>query len=229
VVAFFYSLRTAALPFLFIFNTDLLLIDVTWMQGIFIFVAATIAMLLIAAATQGYFLVRSRIWESALLLFIAFTIFRPGYWMDKAFPPYEDMAPGNIAQAAKATPKGEPLRLRIKGTNEVGQPMEKVVELQLPPGEPTGEGRLKKAGLTLKKDGARIMVDEVAFGSQAKKVGLDWDQEIIQVRVAADTPSKYWMYIPAFLLLGILVWLQRRRLTHSPAPRSEPDSTLAGG
>jgi TRAP-type uncharacterized transport system fused permease subunit len=33
VVAFFYSLRTAALPFLFIFNTDLLLIDIGWAQG----------------------------------------------------------------------------------------------------------------------------------------------------------------------------------------------------
>ena len=33
-VAFFYSLRTAALPFLFIFNTDLLLINVDWLHGI---------------------------------------------------------------------------------------------------------------------------------------------------------------------------------------------------
>jgi TRAP-type uncharacterized transport system fused permease subunit len=30
ITAFYYSLRTAALPFLFIFNTDLLLIDVDW-------------------------------------------------------------------------------------------------------------------------------------------------------------------------------------------------------
>src|SRR3546814_8993529 len=33
LVAFFYSLRTAVLPFLFIFNTQLLLIDVTWWQA----------------------------------------------------------------------------------------------------------------------------------------------------------------------------------------------------
>jgi TRAP transporter 4TM/12TM fusion protein len=38
-VAFFYSLRTAALPFLFIFNTELLLINVTWAQGIFVLAA----------------------------------------------------------------------------------------------------------------------------------------------------------------------------------------------
>lgn len=34
LTAFYYSLRTAALPFLFIFNTDLLLIDVDWAHGI---------------------------------------------------------------------------------------------------------------------------------------------------------------------------------------------------
>ena len=39
-IAFFYSLRTAALPFLFIFNTDLLLINTTWAQGVFVFIVA---------------------------------------------------------------------------------------------------------------------------------------------------------------------------------------------
>ncbi|MDX1606747.1 MAG: TRAP transporter permease, partial [Candidatus Competibacterales bacterium] len=34
LVAFFYSLRTALLPFLFIFNTDLLLIDVDFLHGV---------------------------------------------------------------------------------------------------------------------------------------------------------------------------------------------------
>jgi len=87
VVAFFYSLRTAALPFLFIFNTDLLLIDVDWIHGIFVFITATVAMLLFAAATQGWFLARNKIWESVLLLLIAFTFFRPGFWMDMVAPP----------------------------------------------------------------------------------------------------------------------------------------------
>ncbi len=65
--AFYYSLRTAALPFLVIFNTDLLLIDVTVMQGILVFIVATIAMLIFAAGTQGYMLTRNRWYESLLL------------------------------------------------------------------------------------------------------------------------------------------------------------------
>ncbi|MCX9458594.1 DUF3394 domain-containing protein, partial [Vibrio cholerae] len=83
ITAFYYSLRTAALPFLFIFNTDLLLINVDFAHGVLIFAVATVAMLIFAAATQGYFLVKSRWYESLLLLLVAFTLFRPGFWMDR--------------------------------------------------------------------------------------------------------------------------------------------------
>ena len=92
-VAFFYSLRTAILPFLFIFNTDLLLINVDWAHGIFIFIMATIAILIFSAATQGFFIARSRFYESVVLLLIAFTLFRPGFWMDMVVPPYEEAEP----------------------------------------------------------------------------------------------------------------------------------------
>lgn len=211
VVAFFYSLRTAALPFLFIYNTDLLLIDVDWYAGIGIFIVATIAMLLFAAATQGYFFVRNRIWEGALLLLLAFSLFRPGFWMDMAFPPYLEKAPTDIVEAAKNTPEGEPLRLRIRGKNDVGDVIEWVVQLPLAPGA-TGEERLDKTGLVIKVDGGKTLVDDAKFDSEAKKAGLDWDQEIIKVLRPVDVPSKYWIYIPVFILLAGLIWLQRRRM-----------------
>ncbi|WP_240722846.1 DUF3394 domain-containing protein, partial [Poseidonocella sp. HB161398] len=69
--AFFYSIRTALLPFLFIFNTDLLLIDVSWLHAVVIFVVAMIAMLVFAAGTMGWFVSRSRLWESAALVLVA--------------------------------------------------------------------------------------------------------------------------------------------------------------
>ena len=45
-VAFFYPLRSALLPFLFIFNTDQLLMNVSFIGDVFVFIIATIAMLL---------------------------------------------------------------------------------------------------------------------------------------------------------------------------------------
>ncbi|MGI9494289.1 MAG: TRAP transporter permease, partial [Geminicoccaceae bacterium] len=81
VQGFAYDIRTALLPFLFIFNTDLLLIDVSFGKAILVFIVAVIAMMLFAAATQGFFFVRSKWWETVALLLVAFTLFRPGFWL----------------------------------------------------------------------------------------------------------------------------------------------------
>jgi hypothetical protein len=224
MVAFFYSLRTAALPFLFIFNTDLLLIDVGWAQGIFVFVVATVAMLLFAAATQGWFFARNRVWEGALLLLIAFTLFRPGFWMDMVYPPYVERAPAEIAEAALNTPPGEDLRLRVAGLDQYGAPVEFVA--LVPIGDaPTGEERLTAAGLTLIEIEAKTVIDDVAFDSPAAAAGLDWDQQVLTVLRPVDQPSKYLMYIPALLVLAGIVLLQRRR---APADEAHADAAAAG-
>jgi TRAP transporter 4TM/12TM fusion protein len=216
VVAFFYSLRTAALPFLFIFNTELLLINVTWAQGVFVFCIATVAMLLFAAATQGWFLVKNRFYESVALTLVAFTLFRPGFWMDMAFPPYVEEAPAEISAAAANTPAGDDLRIRVSGVNDLGDPTEFVALLPMN-NAATGEERLAAAGLSFRTDGDKMLIDDVAYDSAAQTAGLDWDQEILRVLRPVPVPSKYWMFIPALLLLGLVIMLQRGR-----APKSRP-------
>jgi TRAP transporter 4TM/12TM fusion protein len=219
IVAFFYSLRTAALPFLFIFNTDLLLIDVGWAQGIFVFVMATVAMLLFAAATQGWFITRNRIWEGAVLLLVAFSLFRPGFWMDMIYPPYAERAPAEIADAAFNTRPGDELRLRVAGLDQYGAPIEFVAILPIGD-EPTGEERLAAAGLTLVDRDGKTIIDDVAFDSPAQAAGLDWDQEVLRVLRPVPQPTKYLMYIPALLMLAGVVWLQRRRAGTAATPQS---------
>jgi TRAP transporter 4TM/12TM fusion protein len=210
VVAFFYSLRTAALPFLFIFNTELLLINVTMVQGIFVFIVATFAMLLFAAATQGWFLARNRFYETIALLLIAFTLFRPGFWMDMVFPPYLEEAPAEIVQAAADTPIGENLRLRVSGVGDLGDPIEFVALLPMGEGT-TGEEKLEAAGIVTRMDGDKMIIDDVLYDSSAAAAGLDWDQEVLRVLKPVSVPSKYWMFVPALLLLALVVMLQRGR------------------
>ena len=215
VVAFFYSLRTAALPFLFIFNTDLLLINVDWLHGIFIFVVATFAMLLFAAATQGWFLARNRIYESIALLLIAFTLFRPGFWMDMISPPYSEEDPSAIVQAAADMPLGEKLRIRVAGVNDLGDPIEFVALVPIEEGA-TGEERLEAAGLAFREEDGKMFVDDVAFDSPAQAAGLDWDQEVVRVLKPVAQPTKYLMYLPALLVLALIVYLQRGRNARAP-------------
>ena len=209
-VAFFYSLRTAILPFLFIFNTDLLLIDVTWWQGVIVFLISTAAILLFTAATQGYFLVRNRIYETALLILIAFSLFRPGYWMDMIVSPYQTVAASELTGSNLDIPARTELRLHLVGEDAVGNPRNFVALFELGEGRGTQE-RLVNAGLELIELDGKVVVDMVGFDSQAQRAGLTFDQQIAQVEVPQDQPPKELMFIPALLLLTPIVLLQRRR------------------
>ncbi|MCB1863335.1 MAG: TRAP transporter permease, partial [Gammaproteobacteria bacterium] len=209
-VAFFYSMRTAVLPFLFIFNTDLLLINVDFAHGMFIFVIATIAMLIFAAASQGFFIAKSYLWESLLLLLIAFTLFRPGFWMDQLIPPYDDVEPTRLVEVVGQMEPGDKLRMRVLGVDSVGQPREFTALLPIVEGA-SGDDRLKGAGLaTVERDG-KVVVDNVDFGSPSQQAGFDWDQQILVVRAPSNQPPKELMFIPALLLLGLIYVMQRKR------------------
>ena len=75
---FMYDIRTAILPFMFIFNTDLILHNVTsWAQGLLIFAMACIGNFAFASATQGWFVARNRVWELPLFLLVTFILMRP--------------------------------------------------------------------------------------------------------------------------------------------------------
>lgn len=216
-VAFFYSLRTALLPFLFIFNTDLLLIDVTFTQGILVFIIATAAMLIFTAGSQGYFISKSRIWESLALILIAFTLFRPGFWMDMVSPPFVDVAPANLEQAMQDAAPGSELRAVVDGLDDVGEPITLTMIIKVGD-EPTGADRLDAFGLlTFEQDG-KVVVDGANFDSPAEKAGFDFDQVITRLLVPVDQPPKQLFYIPALVLLGLIYMLQRRRREAMPAP-----------
>ncbi|WGI24615.1 TRAP transporter permease [Halomonas alkaliantarctica] len=214
--AFYYSLRTAALPFLFIFNTDLLLIDVTFLQGVLIFVVSTIAMLIFAAATQGFMITRNRWYESIVLLLIAFTLFRPGFWMDMIHDPYESIPPAQFVEALGNVDEDSTLRLQIAGLDDYGDPMTTYMTLPVPEGE-TGQERLDNLGMELFIEDGTATVDMVTYGSQAAELGFDFDQEIIEVLAPVDRWTKELMWIPAFLLFGLIVLMQRRRRDNTSA------------
>lgn len=210
ITAFYYSLRTAALPFLFIFNTDLLLIDVDFAHGMLIFMVATVAMLIFAAATQGHFLVKSRWYESVLLLLVAFTLFRPGFWMDMVHDPYRDTAPAQLARTLGEVEAESTLRLRVQGEDAVGKLRQSTVLLAVPAGE-DGEARLASLGLALYEQDGKTLIDSVTFGSPAAAAGMEFDQEILVVKAPTERWHKELMWLPGFLLFALIVGLQRRR------------------
>jgi TRAP-type uncharacterized transport system fused permease subunit len=75
---FMYDIRTAILPFMFIFNADLILHNIySWPQGILVFIMACVGNFAFASATQGWFVAKTRIWEIPLLLTVTLILMRP--------------------------------------------------------------------------------------------------------------------------------------------------------
>jgi TRAP transporter 4TM/12TM fusion protein len=212
IQGFTYDMRTGILPFMFIFNTELLLIGITGpIHLISVVVSATVAMLLFAAVTQGFFLTHNKKWETVALLLITFTLFRPGFFMDMLYDPLVKVEASKIYQVAEQQPLNGLLRVQVVGETLEGDLVDKVV--MLPVGE-LGEGQARlqnAAGLELREEDGKIFVDNIVFGSAANKQGIDFDWEVASVQEKADRPDKRWFYIPAILLL-IAVWkVQVRR------------------
>ncbi|MGX2974085.1 TRAP transporter permease [Ursidibacter arcticus] len=220
VQAFYYSLRTAILPFLFIFNTDLLLIDVGWAKGILVFLSATIGILIFTSATMNYFLVKNKLWESFVLIFAAFVLFRPGFFMEHISPTARHIEPTQMVEEIAKTPVGQHLTIKVAGVNPYGKPIEFYSQLTVPQGD-SGEDRIKALGLTLLDTGEKIeidgkaspkiIIDNVELESPAAKVGLNWDQTILDVALPQSSLPKELMFIPALLLILGVAWNQRRR------------------
>jgi TRAP transporter 4TM/12TM fusion protein len=211
IQGFAYDIRTAILPFLFIFNTELLMIGIEGpVHLVLTIVIAVAAMLVFAAATQGFFITKSKLWESLVLLVVAFTFFRPGYWMDMVYPPLQSIPGTQIYQIAENLPAGGQIQVRVTGTNLDDKEIDKVVMLPVGSAK-TGKERMMKAGLELRRDGDKMIVENVVFGSIAEKQKIDMDWEIADILKKADRPSKQWMFIPALFVLALIVLVQRRR------------------
>lgn len=211
IQGFTYDIRTAVLPFMFIFNTELILIGIQGPVHLLLTIfGALVAMLVFAAATQGFWLVKNRWYETILLLLVAFLMFRPGAVWDELYPPITQVEPVKIASIAEEMPDGLPLRMRIAGETIDGNFVNRTVELPLQSGG-TGIEKLEAAGLSLREEGSKVLVDMVAFDSDAQKVGIDFDWEIKTIEVETDRPPKQLVWLPVLFLLFAMGILQSRR------------------
>jgi TRAP transporter 4TM/12TM fusion protein len=211
VTAFLYSMRTAILPFLFIFNTQLLLIGINSVWHLILTVSsALVAMLVFAAATQGFFLARSKWYETLALLLITFTLFRPGFWWDMTYPEHEEAPAAQLMELAETAPRNAQQRITIEGENLEGDTITKGVLLPL--GEPgPARERLARAGLRVLPQGEELQILTVQFGSQAAKLGMIAGWRVTSMELPAERPPKEWMFLPALLLLAGVAFAQRRR------------------
>lgn len=209
--AFFYSIRTAILPFVFIFNTDLLLLNVnSFWEASLIFVASLAAILVFTSITFRWMFARLNVVQMALLALCCFVLFRPDAIMDQVSPAYVAAQPTALI---KGGVPGEEVKLKVNmlRTQEtrwitISPEADKVAK----PGILTA----KDLGMTLRDDGPRgLAVSNLNFVGPAKNAGLNFGDVIVDMK--ARNPARYsarWLYLPAFLLLGlVMMWNWRGR------------------
>ncbi|MEP7302742.1 MAG: TRAP transporter permease [Caldimonas sp.] len=217
-----YALRTVILPFIWIFNPTLLLIDVTtWFDLALVILASTLAMLLFAALTMAWMRVRMQWWEFAVLAVAVALLFRPDFFMDRIAPEYREAPPTQIFDAARDAGENSRLVMVIAGTSLEGEAIAKTVALQL--GERAAAGgdgrkRLAAAGLSVASLGGAVQIADAKFGSRARKSGFEQGWEVKTLLLPTDRPSAHWFYLPAFVLAAIVWWVQGLRLRRSRAP-----------
>jgi hypothetical protein len=212
-----YALRTVILPFIWIFNPALLLIDIDSAAELVTVVgASTIAMLVFAACTMGWFRVRCRWWEVAVLAIACVLLFRPNLFMDRLAPEYVHLPASRLYDVARDAPAGGRVVMVIRGQTIEGDEVQKTVAVRLGPAGDDGRKRLADAGVTFAALGESLKVSGVKFGSRARKAGIDQGYDIARVEVPSDRPSPYWFYLPALLLVALVWWSQGRRMQAAP-------------
>jgi len=210
VQAFWYEIRTAILPIVFIFNPELLLIGVEsiW-HGLLIFCVSLIAIFAFTSAAQGWLLTKLKWYEVIALLLITVSMFRPDFIMNRIFPEYMELR-SNFDEEIfyEETRK---IRLHVTRYTDYGERYKMFAFLVEPK---TSKSILQLTGIELEKNSNNNFdVVNLEFMGPGEKKGMDFYDEVTKLEInSLDRPPKEIVYIFGLIILGLVLFNQRRRL-----------------
>ena len=223
VQSFLYDIRTAILPLVFLFNTELLLIGIEsiW-HGALVVVMSLLAILAFSSLTQGWMFVKVRWFEGVLLALACFMLFRPGFFMDRIAPPFEPVGfEAFVAGEFKLKP-GRHVRFHVTRETDYGERY-KLFRFKVPEDAAAAASPAETFGLALEReeDGRHAVVD-LAFNGMAERAGIDWGDYVTGLDVEQlDLPPKELIYpvgVALLALAGLSQYRRRRRAAAASAP-----------
>ncbi len=210
IQAFWYELRTAILPIVFIFNNELILIGIkNFWHGLMVISTSLIAILVFTAAMQGWFIKKLKWFEIIAFLLISMSLFRPGFILDKVYPKfnYTDL---NIQKIDKQVLEfDKEVHIKVTRRTEYGDRYRLFVINRNSFEE---NYFLKEYGIDLIDDEGRITVDMLKWNGLARKGGFETGDVITEFKVEnLDRPNKSIIYPFSLMLLFIFGYLNYRR------------------
>ena len=222
VQSFLYDIRTAILPFVFIFNPELLLIGVTsFWHGLTVFIVSLIAIFCFTSAVQGWFIVKTNIAERVVLLVVMFALFRPDFFMNLAFPQFTPLNLEKFAAGTESAKPGLTARFHLVRTTDYGDRF-KLYRVATPDLQDVGPK--ERYGVSLKRDeNGKYKVEAVAQNGLAQQAGIETGDTLTEVDVEqVGQPRREWVHPFSLVILALIVlWqLARRRREQGPAGAS---------
>tara|TARA_B100001964_G_scaffold86486_1_gene97424 strand:- start:79 stop:1227 length:1149 start_codon:yes stop_codon:yes gene_type:complete len=213
VQAFYYEIRTAILPIVFIFNPELLLIGVTsiW-HGLLVFTVSLIAIFSFTSAAQGWLLTRLRWYEIIMLLIITVSMFRPDFVLNRIYPEYTKFDQNFNEQILYEEQRK--IRLHVTRYTDYGERYKMFAFLVKPN---TTISVLDLTGLELEKnDNNNYDVVNLSYMGVAETKGMQFYDEVTRMEISSlDRPKKEYVYIFGLFLLFLTIYSQRRQITKS--------------
>jgi TRAP transporter 4TM/12TM fusion protein len=210
IQAFWYSLRTAILPIVFIFNHELLLIGIeNWIHALVVISTSLIAILVFTAATQRWFLTQMRWYEVIAFLIIAMSLFRPGFILDQFYPEYntKNLSSENIRLATFKP--DEMVRIKITRQSNYGK---RYKLFEIPENKFNKDFQIKDLGIEVSDKEGKLVIEFLQWNAVATQVGLVVGDTIDEFKtVNPDRPNKAIIYPFALLLLLIFGYSNFRR------------------
>ena len=210
IQAFWYSLRTAILPIVFIFNHELLLIGIeNWIHALVVISTSLIAILVFTAATQRWFLTQMRWYEVIAFLIIAMSLFRPGFILDQFYPEYntKNLSSENIRLATFKP--DEMVRIKITRQSNYGK---RYKLFEIPENKFNKDFQIKDLGIEVSDKEGKLVIEFLQWNAVATQVGFVVGDTIDEFKtVNPDRPNKAIIYPFALLLLLIFGYSNFRR------------------
>ena len=201
VQAFWYSLRTAILPIVFLFNHELLLIGVEniW-HALLVIITSLIGILVFTAATQAWFINKMRWYEIVVFLLISLSFLRPGFVLDKFYPKFE-YSPLQITSLEMVTLKpNNDVHIKVTRRTDYGDRYKLFV---IKKGSFKDNYSLEDYGISLVDQEGKTVIDTLDWKGLAKKDGMEMGDIITEFKIEnLDRPNKAIVYPFALILLS---------------------------
>ena len=207
--AFWYSLRTAILPIVFLFNHELLLIGIEniW-HGLLVIITSLIGILIFTSATQGWFFNKLKWYEIIIFLFISISFLAPEFILNRVYPKYNyyDVYQAQTVQLDF----DKEVRFKVTRNSDYG---ERYKLFLIKENSFEKKYTLQDFGLNIVTDKNKlVIVDTIQWNGLAKKAGFQQGDIISEFKIEnTNRPDKDWIYPFALILLGLFGFSNYKR------------------